>query len=584
MRISSFFMSLRVVGRRSRRRQGRQGGVGWRVVGETLRAEGGDRRRAVLLLAGATGVGVGLVVVVVEKATLDWLASPLADQPLWLRAAGPFIGLVVAWAALRLLIGKASRDTAEGYIQSFHDPSTTRVNSSEAVGRTLASVSTIGYGGALGLDGPSLYLGGVLGGMVQHRMARLFARDEATLLMVAGAAAGFAAVFKTPAASALFAIEVPYRSDVARRVALPAMIGAVAGYITAALIDGATPLFSLAEGEGFDVADLAGALAVGLLCGLGARGFCLALAYVTGRGAEIPKPVRVLSAGAVLFGLAYLAEATFDDPLSLGSGYDVIGWVADPARSLWLVAFLLLIRTVAVLATTGGGGVGGLFVPLVVAGALLGRLGGELPGLDQSQLWLVVGMAAFAGAGYRTPFAAVAFVAETTGQPGFLIPAVVATAVAQLVMGRDSVSAAQRAGRFSRLDRRGGMPISMVVETDVLTVPPDATVDELTEHHLVGRRQRSVPVVDGEVYCGMVMLDDASRVRRDARAETPVSAVVRAHGPTAQVTWLVRDVLRSMQEADIDLVAVIDSDDRFVGVVTTGAILRLDEILERTER
>jgi CIC family chloride channel protein len=84
--------------------------------------------------------------------------------------------------------------------------------------------------------------------------------------------------------------------------------------------------------------------------------------------------------------------------------------------------------------------VGGLFIPLVVAGALVGRVvGGVVNALDTS-LFTVVGAAAFLGAGYRVPLAAVVFVAEATGRPGFVVPGLLAAVVAELVMGRTSVT------------------------------------------------------------------------------------------------------------------------------------------------
>src|SRR5262249_33091192 len=93
--------------------------------------------------------------------------------------------------------------------------------------------------------------------------------------------------------------------------------------------------------------------------------------------------------------------------------------------------------------TVGGGGVGGLFVPLVVAGALTGRLvGGAFNELDTS-LFTVIGVAAFLGAGYRVPLAAVIFVAETTGRASFVVPGVIAAVVAELLMGRRSVTTYQ---------------------------------------------------------------------------------------------------------------------------------------------
>jgi CIC family chloride channel protein len=81
-----------------------------------------------------------------------------------------------------------------------------------------------------------------------------------------------------------------------------------------------------------------------------------------------------------------------------------------------------------------------LFIPLVVAGALAGRVvGGAVNALDTS-LFTVVGAAAFLGAGYRVPLAAVVFVAEATGRPGFVVPGLLAAVVAELVMGTRSVT------------------------------------------------------------------------------------------------------------------------------------------------
>ena len=51
---------------------------------------------------------------------------------------------------------------------------------------------------------------------------------------------------------------------------------------------------------------------------------------------------------------------------------------------------------------------------------------------------------AFLGAGYRVPLAAVMFVAETTGKPNFVVPALIAAVAAELVMGEQSITAFQR--------------------------------------------------------------------------------------------------------------------------------------------
>ena len=109
-----------------------------------------------------------------------------------------------------------------------------------------------------------------------------------------------------------------------------------------------------------------------------------------------------------------------------------------------MIAAVLVLRCLATAATVGGGGVGGVFIPLVVAGALVGRIVGDVVDPDQLSLFVVVGSAAFLGAGYRVPLAAVMFVAETTGRPGFVVPGLIAAVVAELIMARSTIAPDQR--------------------------------------------------------------------------------------------------------------------------------------------
>ena len=114
---------------------------------------------------------------------------------------------------------------------------------------------------------------------------------------------------------------------------------------------------------------------------------------------------------------------------------------------------LFAIRAGATWLSIGGGGVGGLFIPLVTQGAILGALVQHLTPASNAALFPTIGIAAFLGAGYRTPLAGVAFVAEATGQPFFLVPALLAAAAAQLMMGRWSFSTFQRGERVPTSSR-----------------------------------------------------------------------------------------------------------------------------------
>jgi chloride channel protein, CIC family len=77
----------------------------------------------------------------------------------------------------------------------------------------------------------------------------------------------------------------------------------------------------------------------------------------------------------------------------------------------------------------------------------MGRMAVAIVGDANITLFVVIGVAAFLGAGYRVPLAAVMFVAETTGRPGFVVPGLLAAVAAVLVAGRTSVTTYQRSSQ-----------------------------------------------------------------------------------------------------------------------------------------
>jgi CIC family chloride channel protein len=84
-----------------------------------------------------------------------------------------------------------------------------------------------------------------------------------------------------------------------------------------------------------------------------------------------------------------------------------------------------------------------LFVPLMAAGAVIGRLFADAGNVADAALYVVVGAAAMLGAGYAVPLTAVVFVAEFTGQAAYIVPGLLAMTTAHLVVGNRSVSGSQ---------------------------------------------------------------------------------------------------------------------------------------------
>ena len=431
----------------------RAGGLpGWRRRTDPVSQAASRRRRNGIALGAATGAVTGLAVTGFEQLTRRAMFDHLHELPRAVQVAAPLVGLLIAAAVLRWLGKGASPSTADEYINNFHAPGPLQLEPAPA--RVLASVATLGLGGSLGYEGPSIYMGAAIGTGLQARFRRALVGEDAKLLLVAGAAAGVAAIFKAPLTGVVFALEVPYRDDFARRMLVPASVAAAASYLVFIAFTGTAPLFAVAGAPPFDLRDLGGAALLGVLCGVSARAFAVALVTAKRVSARVNPWARALVAGLGLGCLAGASFALFSEGLTLGPGYNNLVWALDPHRSVGLVVALLFMRAAATLLTVGGGGAGGLFIPLVVEGALLGRAvsGVFRTAANGTHFFPLIGVSAFLGAGYRVPLAGVVFVAEASGRPGFVIPGMIATVVAQLFMGTASVSTYQRAAVAERAD------------------------------------------------------------------------------------------------------------------------------------
>lgn len=416
-------------------------------------AAAGPRRQELGSIAGRTaprmaiaaGVGlvVGLAVALFDRAVAEQLLPWVAGLPLWAVAIAPLIGLLVSVIVLRTIGGGATSSTADEYLHEFHDRDW-RPAPRQLVARMVAAAATVGSGGAMGLEGPSIHLGSAIGSAVQRRVPKLYRDMDRRTLLVAGAAAAVSAIFKAPATGAVFAIEVPYQDDLVRRTLMPALVSAATAYVAFVSVNGTEPLLRVVGEPGFTLRDLVGAVVLGVLAGVAARLFAAAIRRAKWIVPKYHPFLRAFVAGAAIAGMFVAVRALTGESLTIGPGYETIRWALDADRAVWLVLLVLLLRCGATVAMIGGGGAGGVFIPLVVAGALLGRaVGGAFDALDTS-LFSVIGMAAFLGAGYRVPLAAVTFVAETTGRAGFVVPGLLAAVSAELMMGTSSVTAYQR--------------------------------------------------------------------------------------------------------------------------------------------
>lgn len=110
----------------------------------------------------------------------------------------PAAGILLSGLLLRYFADRPGVHDAEAYLAAYHHGVTdTRLGSFLA--KVSAAIATVGFGGAAGLEGPSLYIGSSVGAFFTSRLRRIgLGQDGLKALLVAGAAAGISAFFKAP--------------------------------------------------------------------------------------------------------------------------------------------------------------------------------------------------------------------------------------------------------------------------------------------------------------------------------------------------------------------------------------------------
>jgi CBS domain-containing protein len=359
------------------------------------------------------------------------------------------------------------------------------------------------------------------------------------------------------------------------------MFAAASSYLVFVASVGTAPFFPV-QAAPLRYTDLLGSLIVGVGCGMAARTFVALNRGASRLSRRLPFWSRPILAGAILAVIGWIAIPLFHLPLPLGPGYNGILRAARGQLGPYLLLVLLGMKMVTTSTTSAGNGVGGLFFPSVMMGAATGgALGHVVPG--PSSLFAVVGIAAFLGGAYKVPLAGVAFVAETTGAPGYIIPGLLGAALGYLLSGKASISSRQRSRRASELETHLRMPIGDVMTREWTEVPPTASVGEFASRYVTSARARSLPVAEGGRYLGTVSLDALSGLKHEEWDTTPISAVMATDGPVAEPGWALDRALRLIRGRGLDRLPVV-RDGRIVGVVTTADILRLEEVLDELSR
>ena len=492
-----------------------------------------------LIIAPMIGVITGLTTTLIAKIILYWiwpvilrlyLLHPMAIIP------GVAAGFAIAGLIMQYLTPDPDEHSTEEIIRSYHEHQG-RIDMRPFVPKLLAAIATVGFGGSAALEGPSIYGGGAIGSWLWTRWKRL-SRDprKRRIMLISGAAAGMAAVFRAPLTGIVFALEMPYKDDLAHEALLPSLIASVVSYVTLAFFLGARPVFAFSAGvAAFKGIDLLWSAILGVLCGLAAMVF--SVTFRRARTFMVNSPIShwlKMTMGGILTGVCGLVFlGIYHGPLiPIGPNYEAVPQILQAGYgSLQLVLFGVF-KLIATICSLAVGGVSAMFVPLFLSGGSFGvAFAQSVARSPETHLYAAVGMAAFIAAAYKTPLTAVVFVAEATGGHPYIIPALIGAAVAYAVSGESSVSGDQRLHEAVRIADLGKVSVSDVMQTEVISTQASATLREFLDHANAHHLHAAYPVFDDGRPAGVIAMRSLGSLPSSQWDDTSVAALMERDAP-----------------------------------------------------
>lgn len=538
-----------------------------------------------LIIAPIIGVMTGLTITAIAVIILNEVWAPVLRYYLshhWAIVPGLLGGFIITGLIMQFLTPDPDEHSTEEIVRSYHEHQGD-VNMRPFFAKLLAAITTVGCGGSAALEGPSIYGGGAIGSWMWARLRsagrfRLDARDR-RIMLICGAAAGMSAVFRAPLTGIVFSLEMPYKDDLAHEALLPSLIASVVSFVTLSSFLGSAPLFDFAASRSYTRTDLGWCALLGLIIGLIAMAFVVTFRRARAFCVEMRAPHWIkLAAGGLLTALCGLIFLYFyhGSLVPLGPNYEAVGLIlGQPHSSLELVFFGIL-KLAGTIFTLGTGGVSAMFVPLFLSGGAFGlAFAQSIVHSATPALYAAVGMACFISAGYKTPLAAVVFVAEATGGHAFIIPGLIGAAVAYAVSGDASASGDQRLHEAVRVEDLKNLPVREVMQQQLISVPATLTLREFAATLTPHVHHEIFPVFEGEKLLGTCSLWAMSQVPSEKWSSVKVSEITnhRIHRISAD-TDVVEALRLLVGEHSQPILLIVEELGRTAGIVTKTDILK----------
>ena len=399
----------------------------------------------------------------------------------------------------------------------------------------ITSAITVGFGGSVGLEGPTVSTSAAIGANLGKLMKLNY--KTKTLLIGCASAAALAAIFKAPIAAIVFAIEV-IMLDLTFRSLVPLLIASATGAITSRLLLGNDVLFHLSFKEGFSISDLPFFLLLSVITGFFSIYFERAYFYISHRIEGIDRPYLKATIGGILLG-----SLIFFFPALYGEGYQSVNGLISGSYEKILensffysfhdqfsVVMLIMIiiafaKVIAMSLTFSSGGIGGIFAPTLFLGSVLGFIFASMTnyyffdGVAElsTTTFALVGMAGLMAGVLHAPLTAIFLIAEITGDYELFLPLMLVAAISYTtvkVFLPHSIYTLQLAKKGELITHHKDQAVLALldlvsqIEKDFLPVFPNMTLGEVVQ--VVARSKRNLfPVLDKQNhFLGVVFLDE----------------------------------------------------------------------------
>jgi len=496
---------------------------------------------SLVVLASSVGVvtGGGAIAFAELINLVQWLALGSTDLPLYVLPHLPWYRLLCVPVIGGLLVGLVThvlfRDAPGHGVPDVIEAVALgggKIRSPVAMVKALASALTIGTGGSVGREGPIVHLGAALGSALGQILR--VPPNRLPVLAGCGVAGGIAAVFNAPIAGAFFALEV-IMGNFAMPAFGPVVLSSVLATVVSRSYFGNHPAFVVPGYTLVSTWELPLYLLLGIASGVGGLVFMVVLDTMERWFSTLLVPRWLKPAlGGLVIGIVVLFV-----PNVYGIGYATMDLILRGGIPWPWLLLLLPVKMGATSLTLASGGAGGLFLPSLYLGAVIGGLFGSgvgalLPTLTgPSGGYALVGMSAFLAGVVHCPITAFLLLFELTGHYSIILPLMLSCVVSTLVakLGREeSIYTLQLIRRGIDIRRREenlmrAFTVGQVMRRDVPTLPAATPLSEVIRQFLASPVPTYFIVDDPRRLLGEVSLQDVKTILQE---DTLVPLVIAA--------------------------------------------------------